>query len=70
MGARRARALRLMLASRAVAPLQEARRDAVRLISVEIACAPRHGVVVTAEVFRTDRLQLKAAILPIRAKPL
>jgi hypothetical protein len=26
--------------------------------------------VVTAEVFRTDRLQLRAAILPIRAKPL
>ena len=25
---------------------------------------------VTAEVFRTDRLQLRAAILPIRAKPL
>src|SRR6185503_17144387 len=32
-------------------------------------CALRHGVVVTAEVFRTDRRQLRAAILPIRAMP-
>src|SRR5215213_4131592 len=46
------------------------RQSSSTSLASTIACAPRHGVVVTAEVFRTDRLQLRAAILPIRDKPL